>query len=105
MHNKWLKERNILTESDMRYHRANIEWLQHERLVHLMITVITGIIAAFLVFAGIIGAQTIAARVIGVSFVIMFLLLLGYIWHYCHLENTLLEWYQCYGEKGRNESH
>lgn len=104
-HNKWLKERDILTETDKKHHKAKIEWLQHERLIHLIITIITGIIAIFLLLSVIMASQTIAAKPIGISFVIMLIVLFTYIWHYINLENTLLEWYQRYGEKRRNESH
>ncbi|NDL67129.1 Cof-type HAD-IIB family hydrolase [Anaerotalea alkaliphila] len=71
-------------------HRRMIGWIQHERLVHLLVTLFAA--AAFLFAAGMVifleGGWT-----PGLLGLLSLVLLLGYLRHYRLLENTVQAWY------------
>lgn len=72
------------------YHKQKIQELQHERLVHLIIMCITGLIWIFsCILYVILNNLVISLLLIAVS-----LILICYILHYCRLENTVQYWYK-----------
>lgn len=77
-------------EKLLKYHIKKIEWLQHERLVHLLVTMLTAILFLFLFGLDILnGSVPVLILLAGVSF-----LLAAYIFHYFRLENTVQHWYK-----------
>jgi hypothetical protein len=78
-----------------RYHNIKIQWLQHERMIHLMVTMLFTLIFMFLfglwmLFPG--------SWLILIPLVIVIALLCAYILHYFKLENTVQGWYKLYDE-------
>ena len=75
----------------LRWHEQKITWLQHERLVHLLVTVLT---AAFFLFSTVLGC-TLEWNVGTLLFSgILMILLAAYLLHYFRLENTVQHWYR-----------
>ncbi len=72
-------------------HRTRIRWLQHERLAHLLVTLLVSILFMFLY-----------ALLMLAPFNVLTLVLLGivgillgmYIFHYFRLENSVQRWYR-----------
>ena len=76
------------------YHDQQIRWMQHERLVHLMI-MLSVCLFAVLSLGFILLAPT------PPFFILLALLLVlssAYIVHYYRLENGVQKWYELYGE-------
>ena len=87
-----------MDEAFLSYHLAQIGFLQHERLVHLLVMLFVAVCAVF--FLGMfLYLQT-------VLFLILFLLLLVltffYVLHYYKIENTVIQWYFIYNDNRRN---
>ncbi len=80
--NKPLKE-DLLT---------HISFFQHERLIHLLVTIFTGIIA-ILFF---ISLQIIESFILLVLLILIICLFIPYIFHYYFLENKVQELYKIY---------
>jgi len=80
------------------YHRTQIEYLQHERLVHLIITL------AFALFflVTILFATTFEKPVILLATLLILVLLVPYIGHYFKLENGVQRWYDLYNRIDEN---
>jgi len=81
---EWLKE----------YHKTQIQYLQHERLIHLLITL------AFALFflVTILFAVSFEKPVILLVTLLVFVLLAPYIAHYYKLENGVQRWYDLYNK-------
>ena len=83
-----------MDEAFLCYHLTQIGFLQHERLVHLLVMLF--VIAGALFFL----AMFFFLRMI--LFLVLFLLLLVitlfYVLHYFKLENTVIKWYFIYNE-------
>lgn len=79
---EWLKE----------YHKTQIQYLQHERLIHLMVTL------AFALFfiVTILFAVSFEKPVILLVSLFVLALLVPYIAHYFKLENGVQRWYNLY---------
>lgn len=73
-------------------HALKIAWLQHERLIHLIVLLITAVLFLFSVGLFIAVTQPLVLILTAVSFV----LLAAYIRHYFFLENTVQSWYVLY---------
>lgn len=86
---KKIKEKNI-TEKDIENHLTKIEFFQHERLIHLLVTLTYGI---FLFLSVIIFTQ-IWLFVIVIYIALIFLLF--YVRHYFFLENNVQYLYKQY---------
>jgi len=71
-----------------------IKFFQHERFVHLLVTVFVGI-AAILFLLGFIALENIG---FGVLFLITLCLFIPYIFHYYYLENGVQKLYKIYFE-------
>lgn len=74
----------------LKYHQKQIRWIQHERLIHLLVMCLT--IILFLFACVILYILRTSASLI--LWVILLLLNLFYIYHYYFLENTLQKWYK-----------
>ena len=76
------------------YHKTQIQYMQHERLIHLLVTLSFGV---FLLISLAITALT--SRLVFGLFDLMFLVLLvPYIIHYFRLENGVQRWYHIANE-------
>lgn len=85
-------------------HEKKLAWLQHERLVHFLVTMLTGVFFIFSVLLGIFVEWSIAVLALQL---ILFVLLATYLRHYFKLENMVQHWYriadEIYNEnKGEN---
>ncbi len=73
-------------------HEKKLSWLQHERLVHLIVTVMTVIIELFILDLTILHPEL---GIYPALFMLGFAILLGfYFYHYFFLENTVQRWYR-----------
>ena len=77
------------------HHLVQISFLQHERLVHLIVMLF--VILASLIFLGLFLALNILLFLI--IFILLMVLTLFYVFHYYKLENTVIEWYFIFNEK------
>ena len=97
-HENWLSqqlEQGAEPEELLRCHERKIRWLQHERLIHLLVTILTAVLLLFVILlyfavdAGLPGLLLLA---------IVTVLLAFYIRHYFFLENTVQHWYVLFDE-------
>ena len=74
------------------FHKTQIEYMQHERLIHLMVTL------AFALFfiVTILFAVSFEKPVILLVSLFVLILLVPYIAHYFKLENGVQRWYELY---------
>ncbi len=81
---------NILIE----YHKTQIEFVQHERLIHLIITIGIAIILSSLFIALMMSFN------LGLIIIVLILIVLElfYILHYYKLENGIQRWYEIYNK-------
>ncbi len=86
---KKIKEKNI-TEKDIENHLTKIEFFQHERLIHLLVTLTYGIF----LFLSVIIFTKIWLFVIVIYIALIFLLF--YVRHYFFLENNVQYLYKQY---------
>jgi Flp pilus assembly protein TadB len=80
-------------------HTRMIQYMQHERLIHLMVTIAFGL---FLLVTMLIAFINPAIPVI-ILMGLFFILLLPYIIHYYFLENTIQNWYRLTDEIERKQ--
>lgn len=73
-------------------HERRIHWLQHERLVHLIVTAIVSVLFLFLIWLFIV----LESQLVIILIVVVLVLLVMYIRHYFFLENTVQAWYKLY---------
>lgn len=92
-------ERGLVTEALLEEHREKVAILQHERLVHLIVTVMTVIVELFVVGVVLFAPEKgLPAALIMLGFAV----LLGfYFRHYFFLENTVQRWYKITDEMRR----
>lgn len=78
----WVAVRNL--------HRTRIDFFQHERLIHLIVTLFFGLINLLTTFAAS------SMEIIGVVFLmpILLIMLVVYVWHYFQLENGVQKLYR-----------
>ena len=92
-HNELLK-RDDFDENFISYHLKQINFLQHERLVHL-------IVMLFVIFADLL-FFSLFLLLNNILFLVLFIILLVltgfYVFHYFKLENTVIEWYFIFNE-------
>lgn len=92
-------EEHAVTDQLLREHREKIQWLQHERLVHLIVTVMCVIGEMFVVDLVLLHPEL---GVIPAIFMLGIAVLLGfYFYHYFFLENTVQRWYKIAEEMER----
>lgn len=80
------------TRALLERHREKLRWIQHERLVHLVVLVMAVIATLFAVDLAVLHPETnpVAALVM----LVLAVLLAFYFWHYFFLENTVQRWYR-----------
>jgi len=91
-HDHYIKKQLRINKTDkevFEYHLRQITWLQHERLIHLIVLCLTtmiflGIVVLILFYENIL--LMILALILGI-------LVLFYMFHYFLLENTVQKWY------------
>ncbi len=86
-----LKKKKI-TEKDIDNHLVKINFFQHERLIHLLVTLFYALL--FLLFLGLCLIHYIFAIIVAIIMVF----LICYIIHYFHLENGVQYLYKQYDE-------
>ena len=92
-HNKIL-EKTVFDENFLAFHLRQIKFLQHERLIHLLVTLFIGF--CLLAFLCLFLVLNFCLLIIPFSlFLIMTVL---YIFHYFKLENTVIKWYFIYNK-------
>jgi hypothetical protein len=72
-----------------RFHRAQVGYLQHERLVHLLVTLFFGLCALLTLLFLLLHPQVL----VGVLLLLLLVLLVPYLVHYYRLENGVQRWY------------
>jgi Ca2+/Na+ antiporter len=72
-----------------RFHRTQVEYLQHERLVHLLVTLFFGLCTLLTLLFLVLHPQV----PVGALLVLLLLLLVPYVVHYYKLENGVQRWY------------
>lgn len=77
------------------FHLTQIKFLQHERLVHLLVMLF--VIICALIFMALFLLLDIFLFL--VVFILLLVLTIFYILHYYKLENTVIEWYYIYTER------
>ncbi|MBQ6128101.1 MAG: hypothetical protein IJI51_00410 [Lachnospiraceae bacterium] len=75
-------------------HEKRLSWLMHERLIHVVVLLITVITA--LSALGIVLMVPDSAPFSLVFFTVTFVLMVFYVRHYFFLENTVQHWYMLY---------
>jgi ACR3 family arsenite efflux pump ArsB len=71
-------------------HHLMIERIQHERLIHLLVTIFVGIVLIFSILATVITEKMLLIY-LDIPLLILFT---AYIFHYRFLENTTQNWYK-----------
>ena len=85
-----------ITPELLEEHLRMIAWVQHERLVHLIVTVMVVICELFVVDLVLLHPEL---GVIPAVIMLGLAVLLGfYFWHYFFLENTVQRWYKISGK-------
>ena len=89
----FLKEDKIKNKEEIiNKHLKQIEFYQHERLIHLIVTVFVGIVMAIFFIAGLILENILVLLL----FLLTFILFVPYILHYYALENGVQKMYDQY---------
>ena len=76
------------------YHDKQIQWMQHERLVHLIVTLF---VCLFMLLSWGFAIINISIPAIALS-ALLLILSVAYIVHYYRLENSVQRWYLLSGE-------
>ena len=84
-------------------HEKKLSWIMHERLVHLLVTMLTAAALFFFLIMYMI-ADSGGRLPALICSVILLVLLFCYMVHYFHLENTVQLWY-AYHDEIREKSH
>ena len=101
---KWCKlhEREVLEQTEGAHtadellsvreeHEKKLMWLMHERLVHLIVMILIGVVMLFSVTFILFMPDSFPASL--PMFIISFVLTCFYVKHYFFLENTVQRWY------------
>ncbi len=101
VHTDKLVKDEIPTRKDyeklLSYHLHQISFFQHERLIHLIVTVLFALLAV-IIFALIAACGANASILLYPLFFFVLVLLIPYIWHYLLLENGVQKMYAQYDE-------
>ena len=76
------------------FHRTQIEYVQHERLVHLLVTLFFGLCTLLTLLFLVLHPQV----PMGVLLLLLLVLLVPYLAHYYRLENGVQRWYHLANE-------
>lgn len=85
------KEDGVPVNERLSWHLKKLSFLQHERLIHLIVLVMTVILNLFTLCILLFLPDTLPVS--GPVFLALFILLAFYIRHYFFLENTTQHWY------------
>lgn len=94
---RYLKEINIKLKNHFRYdwrkvlenHREMTKFMQHERLIHLLVTLTFGILFVMVMIFSLINPSVLILTIDG----LFLILLIPYVFHYFKLENGVQELY------------
>lgn len=90
-HEAWIAARAPGREA-LEVHLEKLRWLQHERLIHLIVLVMTVIAELFAVDLVLLHPET---NPLACAVMLVLTVLLGfYFYHYFFLENTVQHWYR-----------
>ncbi len=91
-----------VTDKLLAEHREKIQILQHERLVHLIVTVMVVAVEMLVVYLVLMHQETVG--IVGAIVMLALAVLLGfYFYHYFFLENTVQRWYLVLNEMETDE--
>ena len=76
----------------LEWHLEKLRWLQHERLVHLIVLLLTVLAELFTVDLALLHPET--NPLAGIVMLALAVLLGFYFWHFFFLENTVQHWYR-----------
>ena len=79
-------------KTSLEQHLEKLRWLQHERLVHLIVVVMVVVAELFVVDLAILHPET--NPLAGIAMLVLAVLLGFYFYHYFFLENTVQRWYK-----------
>ncbi|MCR5303969.1 MAG: hypothetical protein K6E33_05340 [Lachnospiraceae bacterium] len=79
-------------EKLLEIHELKLSWMQHERLVHFLVTMLTAIGVLLSVIMYILLDSTVKIAALALM-ILLLILLICYMVHYYHLENTVQLWY------------
>ncbi|AUG58985.1 hypothetical protein [Acetivibrio saccincola] len=88
-----LKERRDI-DFLKKYNKEQIGIIQHERLIHLLVTLFFGLIFFISVLFAVVYEKLVLSSLAG----LMLVLLIPYIFHYYRLENGVQKWYKIYND-------
>lgn len=103
---EFIKEHSSILEEDrfdkefLSYHLRQIGFLQHERLVHLMVL----LFIAFCMLAFMTLFLVLNMILLLIVFLLLLIMTFFYVFHYYKLENTVIEWYFIYNERINRDS-
>ena len=93
-HERYIEE-HLDAEDDsaelLEYHEKKLSWLMHERLTHLLVTMMTAGAFLFALFVSIYLDWNPGALLLALALLV---LLACYLFHYFRLENTVQHWYK-----------
>ena len=93
--NKLLQQDNIKNKDEIiNNHLKQIEFYQHERLIHLIVTVFVGTMCVLFLLTGLFLENILVLLL----FLLTFILFVPYIFHYYALENGVQKMYDQYWE-------
>lgn len=91
---KLIKSNTKISKERLDYHLIQIQEFQHERLIHLIVTVFTGIVTILFLLFGLL-IENIGLII---AFIAILCLFIPYILHYYLLENNVQKMYYQYDE-------
>ena len=94
-HEKWMEQElqnGGATEGLLVIHLEKLHWLQHERLVHLLVLMMTVFTELFFAYLTLAHPNTNPAS--AAAMLLLAILLVFYFVHYFFLENTTQHWYR-----------
>lgn len=89
---KLINENQKIPKERLEYHLIQIEQFQHERLIHLIVTALVGILAILFLLFGLL-MENIGLLI---AFIALLCLFIPYILHYYLLENNVQKMYSQY---------
>ena len=84
-----------------RFHRTQIDYLQQERLAHLLVTLFFGLCTLLVLLFLVVHPQVL----VGILVLLLLVLLVPYVVHYYRLENGLQGWYTLANEIEARAGH
>lgn len=94
-HESWMEQEmqnNGVTKDLLAIHLEKLHWLQHERLVHLLVLMMTVFAELFFAYLTLVHPETNPAS--AAAMLLLAVLLVFYFAHYFFLENTTQHWYR-----------